>query len=51
MASHQNYPLHKFEPGSPYCADPNCLYCKALRTALERLQDGKEKLHANGHDA
>jgi hypothetical protein len=51
MASHQNCPLHKFEPGSPYCADPNCLFCKALREALERLQDRKEKPQANEHAA
>ena len=48
MTSHQNRTLHKFEPGSPYCADPNCLYCKELRKALERLDDRKQKPQATG---
>jgi hypothetical protein len=25
------------KPGSPYCSDPNCEYCKNLREAEERL--------------
>ena len=49
MKSHPNQPLHKFEPGSPYCADPNCLYCKELRKALERIEERKQTPRANGH--
>ena len=27
--------------GSPYCADPECKYCKELRRAQEQLMQGK----------
>lgn len=33
--------LHKAD-GSPYCADPNCVYCNELRTVLELKAAGKE---------
>jgi|KBSMisStaDraftv2_1062788.scaffolds.fasta_scaffold590187_1 hypothetical protein len=26
------------EPGSPYCSDPHCAYCKELRLAYEQLR-------------
>lgn len=26
------------EAGSPYCSDPNCVYCKELRQAQETLR-------------
>lgn len=32
---------HPTELGSPYCADPNCEYCKALREAQEKLKREK----------
>jgi hypothetical protein len=51
MKSHLNQPLHRFEPGSPYCADPDCLYCKELRKALERIEERKQTSQANGHAA
>jgi len=37
MAS-QPVPHKQTELGSPYCADPNCEYCKNLREAQERLK-------------
>ena len=33
--------LHLPQAGSPYCSDPNCEYCKALRRAEEQVKDGK----------
>ena len=42
MAS-QPVPNHQKELGSPYCADPNCEYCKNLREAQERLKQDRAK--------
>jgi hypothetical protein len=28
-------------PGTMYCSDPNCEYCKELRQAQEQLKKGK----------
>jgi hypothetical protein len=42
MAS-QPVPHHEKELGSPYCADPNCEYCKNLREAQERLKQDRTK--------
>jgi hypothetical protein len=36
MAS-QPVPHQSEEPGSPYCSDPNCEYCKNLRQAQEQF--------------
>jgi glutaredoxin len=35
-------PQHKIENNSPYCSDPNCVYCKELKAALERIELGKQ---------
>ena len=35
-------PQHKAENNSPHCSDPNCLYCKELKAALERIELGKQ---------
>lgn len=32
---------HKQEVGSPYCADPNCPYCKELRETQELVRMGR----------
>jgi hypothetical protein len=37
MAS-QPVPHRPTELGSPYCSDPNCIYCKNLREAQEQLK-------------
>ena len=34
----QPIPQHKQEAGSPYCSDPNCVYCKELRKASEQVR-------------
>jgi len=33
-------PVHhqSAKPGSPYCSDPNCEYCKKLREAQEQIK-------------
>jgi glutaredoxin len=33
---------HKPENNSPYCSDLNCVYCKELKAALERIELGKQ---------
>ncbi len=32
---------HKPDVGSPYCSDPNCVYCQDLRAAQAQLQQGQ----------
>jgi hypothetical protein len=32
---------HNPEPGSPYCCDPNCPYCKELRETQELVRTGR----------
>jgi hypothetical protein len=49
MAS-QPVPQHQKELWSPYCADPNCEYCKNLREMEERIKkSGAEYDKSKGH--
>jgi hypothetical protein len=41
MAS-QPVPHQQAKPGSPYCSDPNCEYCKNLREMEERISKANE---------
>jgi len=34
----QPVPQHKPERGSPFCSDPDCLYCKELRKTFEQMR-------------
>jgi len=41
MELHNNSSNHKPEPGSPYCYDPNCPYCKELRETEDLVRAGR----------
>jgi len=41
MESQVNSSTHKPESGSPYCSDPNCVYCKELRETEELVRAGR----------
>jgi hypothetical protein len=38
MAAQPSLAAHKLQPGSPYCSDPDCAYCKELRETEENLK-------------
>jgi hypothetical protein len=40
-------PHHQPELGSPFCSDPNCVYCAELRKMFEQMrkQNQSEKNH------
>jgi hypothetical protein len=38
MATEPIPQLHKPEAGSPFCSDPNCAYCKLLRSMFDRMR-------------
>jgi hypothetical protein len=47
-------PPANYRPGSPYCSDPNCAYCKELREAFKqevRMQSSNEDSAALGIQA
>lgn len=33
---------HQLKLDSPYCGDPNCVYCKELRAAHELINEGTQ---------
>ena len=50
MAQASN-PEDRIPLGSPYCSDPNCVYCKDLREFTEELRRSNEWESRNAGDA